>query len=70
MAHLVIPIGAVLKCLELIPESVNYLVGQHCQNGGFCVRTMWHMKMTDYLFDCVTVMNSLTAMVAYLRPLF
>ncbi len=54
-AHIVIRLGAVLECLELIPESVNDLVGKHCLNSRIQVRTRWHMKTSDYLFNCITV---------------
>ncbi len=59
MAHIVIQLGAVLECLELISESVSDLVGQHDQNSRVWVRTRWYMKMSDYLFNCIMVNQSL-----------
>jgi hypothetical protein len=59
VAHIVIQLDVVLECLELIPESVHDLVSQHCMNSKIWVRTRWHMKTSDYLFNCVTVFTSL-----------
>ncbi len=54
----VIGLGTVLECLELIPESVNDFVGQNFLNSRMQVRTRWHMKTSDYLFNCIAVFTS------------
>jgi hypothetical protein len=50
-----IRMGAVLKCLKLIPKSVNDVRRRLRRNSWVSVRTRWHVEAADYLLNCIMV---------------
>jgi hypothetical protein len=53
MAGHIIRMGAVFKCIELIPKGVNYLWHRHRRNSRVSVRTWRPVEPNYYLLNCI-----------------